>query len=139
MQMLAQFAEDDRIEQMNAQKRRMKQLEHQRAVERMLDERRKQSAARQVCWDRFLHFTEFEWCHCDEAAVAFYTVFHKKSDLQSSKSKVNTWIYIALYKWVLISETWLIYMVLGMLLIGCFKIYYVLNIFLQVMTSIITS
>jgi len=45
---LAKFAEDDRIEQMNAQKRRMKQLEHQRAVERMLEERRKQSAARQV-------------------------------------------------------------------------------------------
>jgi len=48
MQMLAKFAEDDRIEQMNAQKRRMKHLEHQRAVEHMLDERRKQSAARQV-------------------------------------------------------------------------------------------
>ena len=47
--MMAKFAEDDRLEQMNAQKRRMKQLEHQRAVERMLDERRKQSAARQVC------------------------------------------------------------------------------------------
>jgi len=48
VQMLAKFAEDDRIEQMNAQKRRMKQLEHQRAVERMLEERRKQFAARQV-------------------------------------------------------------------------------------------
>jgi len=49
VQMMAKFAEDDRIEQMNAQKRRMKQLEHQRAVERMLEERRKQFAARQVC------------------------------------------------------------------------------------------
>jgi len=29
-QMLAKFAEDDRIELMNAQKRRMKQLEHKR-------------------------------------------------------------------------------------------------------------
>ena len=48
VQVLAKFAEDDRIEQMNAQKRRMKQLEHQRAVERMLEERRIQSAARQV-------------------------------------------------------------------------------------------
>ena len=40
--MLAKFAEDDRIEQMNAQKRRMKQLEHKRAVERLIDERRAQ-------------------------------------------------------------------------------------------------
>ena len=30
--MLAKFAEDDRIEQMNAQKRRMKQLEHWRSL-----------------------------------------------------------------------------------------------------------
>jgi hypothetical protein len=30
--MLAKFAEDDRIEQMNAQKRRMKQIEHKREV-----------------------------------------------------------------------------------------------------------
>ena len=29
-QMLAKFAEDDRIELMNAQKRRMKQLEHKK-------------------------------------------------------------------------------------------------------------
>lgn len=41
-QMLYKFAEDDRIEQMNAQKRRMKQLEHKRAVERLIDERREQ-------------------------------------------------------------------------------------------------
>ena len=41
-QMLTKFAEDDRIEQMNAQKRRMKQMEHKRAVERLIDERRGQ-------------------------------------------------------------------------------------------------
>lgn len=46
--MLAKFAEDDRIEQMNAQKRRMKQLEHKRAVERLLDDRRKQFEADRV-------------------------------------------------------------------------------------------
>ena len=46
--MLAKFAEDDRIEQMNAQKRRMKQLEHKRAVERLLDERRAQFARDKV-------------------------------------------------------------------------------------------
>ena len=40
--MLAKFAEDDRIEQMNAQRRRMKQQEHKRAVENLIDERRRQ-------------------------------------------------------------------------------------------------
>ncbi|XP_013399198.1 meiosis-specific nuclear structural protein 1-like [Lingula anatina] len=44
-QMLAKFAEDDRIEQMNAQKRRMKQLEHKRAVEQLIEDRRKQFSA----------------------------------------------------------------------------------------------
>ncbi|KAM9275372.1 meiosis-specific nuclear structural protein 1 [Morus bassanus] len=44
-QMLAKFAEDDRIEQMNAQKRRMKQLEHRRAVEKLIEDRRKQFIA----------------------------------------------------------------------------------------------
>ena len=36
---MAKLAEDDRIEQMNAQKRRMKQLEHKRAVEKLLEDR----------------------------------------------------------------------------------------------------
>ena len=40
--MMRKFAEDDRIEQMNAQKRRMKQLEHKRAVERLIEQRRAQ-------------------------------------------------------------------------------------------------
>lgn len=39
-QMLDKFAADDKIEQMNAQKRRMKQLEHKRTVEALLEERR---------------------------------------------------------------------------------------------------
>lgn len=39
-QMLDKFATDDKIEQMNAQRRRMKQLEHKRAVESLLDDRR---------------------------------------------------------------------------------------------------
>ena len=38
--MLAKFAEDDRLEQMNAQRRRMRQLEHRRAVEKLIEERR---------------------------------------------------------------------------------------------------
>ena len=39
---MEKFAEDDRIEQMNAQKRRMKQLEHKRAVEELIQNRRDQ-------------------------------------------------------------------------------------------------
>jgi len=38
--MLEKFAEDDRLDQMNAQKRRMKQLEHRREIERLLEVRR---------------------------------------------------------------------------------------------------
>lgn len=38
--MMDKFAEDERIEQMNAQKRRMKMLEHKREVERLLEERK---------------------------------------------------------------------------------------------------
>lgn len=38
--MMEKFAIDDRLEQMNAQKRRQRQLEHKRAVEALLDERR---------------------------------------------------------------------------------------------------
>ncbi|XP_060715305.1 meiosis-specific nuclear structural protein 1 isoform X1 [Tachysurus vachellii] len=43
--MLAKFAEDDRIEQMNAQKRRMKQQEHKRAVEKLMEERKQKYLA----------------------------------------------------------------------------------------------
>ena len=39
-QMLEKFATDDKIELMNAQKRRMKQLEHKRQVEALLEDRR---------------------------------------------------------------------------------------------------
>merc|ERR1719310_408374 len=38
--MLEKFAEDDRLDQMNAQKRRMRQLEHRREIERLLEVRR---------------------------------------------------------------------------------------------------
>ncbi|XP_053451260.1 meiosis-specific nuclear structural protein 1 [Nycticebus coucang] len=43
--LLAKLAEDDRIELMNAQKQRMKQLEHRRAVERLIEDRRNQFLA----------------------------------------------------------------------------------------------
>ena len=51
---MAKFAEDDRIEQMNAQKRRMKQVEHKRAVDGLLDERRRKMVVDKVCFDRLI-------------------------------------------------------------------------------------
>ena len=41
--MMEKFAADDRLEQMNAQRRRMKQAEHRRAVEQLIEERRKRA------------------------------------------------------------------------------------------------
>lgn len=58
LQMLEKFAEDDRIEQMNAQKRRMKQLEHKKAVERLIEERRIQFQRERVR-DNVLFSDEF--------------------------------------------------------------------------------
>lgn len=46
--MMAKFAEDDRIDQMNAQRRRLKQLEHKREVERLIEDRRRQHEAEKV-------------------------------------------------------------------------------------------
>lgn len=59
-QILAKFAEDDRIEQLNAQKRRMKQLEHKMAVEKILEDRRKQCIAEKV---RVSH-APLVWAEC---------------------------------------------------------------------------
>lgn len=47
-EMMAKFAEDDRIDQMNAQRRRMKQLEHKREVEKLIEDRRRQKEADKV-------------------------------------------------------------------------------------------
>lgn len=38
--MLEQFAEEDKIDQLNAQKRRQKQIQHRKDVERMIQDRR---------------------------------------------------------------------------------------------------
>ena len=40
--MMKKFAEDDRIEQLNQQKRRMKELEHRKEVERLWQQRLEQ-------------------------------------------------------------------------------------------------
>lgn len=47
---MAKFAEDDRIEQMNGQRRRLKQLEHKKAVDNLLEQRRRQLALNRVCY-----------------------------------------------------------------------------------------
>lgn len=57
--MMDKFAEDDRIEQMNAQKRRMRQLEHKREADRLLEEKRRQHAFIMVTNLFFIHFE----CH----------------------------------------------------------------------------
>jgi len=44
--MLEKLAEDDKVEQMNAQKRRMKQQDHRREVERLIEARRAEYEAR---------------------------------------------------------------------------------------------
>ena len=62
-QMLAKFAEDDRIEQMNAQKRRIKQQEHKRAVEKLLEDRRAHYAMDRVSpiFVQILQMCIFNW------------------------------------------------------------------------------
>ena len=45
---MAKLAEDDRIEQMNAQRRRMRQQEHRREVERLIQERRREFQRQKV-------------------------------------------------------------------------------------------
>merc|ERR1712093_629600 len=46
--MLQKFAEEDKLEQMSAQRRRMKQAEHQREVERLMEERRQSYEAQRM-------------------------------------------------------------------------------------------
>lgn len=60
---MAKFAEDDRIEQMNAQKRRMKQVEHKRAVDILLEERRRKMAIDKVCFDLIFEGKEIRKFH----------------------------------------------------------------------------
>ena len=46
--MMEKLADDDRIEQMSAQRRRMRQQEHARAVQKMIDDRKEQHARDKV-------------------------------------------------------------------------------------------
>ena len=58
--MLDKFAEDDKIEQMNAQRRRMKKEEHKRAVQLLLEERRKQKDHERIMKDEEIREQERE-------------------------------------------------------------------------------
>ena len=57
--MMEKFAEDERIEQMNAQKRRMKQLEHRRAVDELVTIKQELNAKAKE-QDRLLNEKEVE-------------------------------------------------------------------------------
>ncbi|CAJ0932431.1 unnamed protein product [Ranitomeya imitator] len=81
--MLAKFAEDDRIEQMNAQKRRMKQLEHKRAVEKLLEDRRKQFIADK---DR-----ELQERHEEEKREAFRRAIIERRDRNFSSNMPHSY------------------------------------------------
>jgi hypothetical protein len=49
--MMEKFANDDKLEQLNAQRRRMKQQDHRRAVESLIEERRaRRDFERQQVW-----------------------------------------------------------------------------------------
>ena len=79
--MLEKFAEDDRIEQMNAQKRRMKQLEHKRAVEKLIEDRRIQFQRERV------GRSSFSWRFCTVAITvlsfciteSYFSLYRKQS------------------------------------------------------------
>lgn len=58
---MEKFARDDRIEQMNEQKRRMKQIEHKRAVDMLLEQRRERMAREKVCVCLFVDVTMREY------------------------------------------------------------------------------
>ena len=47
--LLARFAEEDRIEQMNAQRRRLKVEEHKREIARIIAEKRRLEDEAKVC------------------------------------------------------------------------------------------
>lgn len=52
--MMDKFAEDDRLEQMNAEKRRRKLLEYKCELEKVLEDRRRQREAQRVKTKHFL-------------------------------------------------------------------------------------
>lgn len=86
--MMAKFAEDDRIEQMNAQKRRMKQLEHKREVEKLIENRRRQREADMVqttlCVCLITSRTRRCWC-------IWYLTLSKSYGQSSINDSIPTW------------------------------------------------
>lgn len=77
---MAKMAEDDRLEQMNAQKRRMKQLEHKREVERLMEDRRRQREAAMVQTTLYVH-------NYSQKKVIFLMVGNTFPGLTTKKSK----------------------------------------------------
>ena len=97
---MAKFAEDDRIEQMNAQKRRMKQVEHKRAVDVLLDDRRRKMAVDKVCihqlFQRELHRYFSNVKLMNVLKVNVLNKFVKKS---SKKNVLNYFVNMLIVYW----------------------------------------
>ena len=58
---MEKYAADEKLEQMNAQKRRMRQLEHRKAVDKLIEDKRQQrerEANEEIVWDK--HQAELE-------------------------------------------------------------------------------
>lgn len=95
--MMAKFAEDDRIDQMNAQRRRMKQLEHKREVEKLIEDRRRQREAVKV--QQTLYPIPFSIC---KHSAGYLKCDHFKVQ----GNCVDNYISISSRKWRLKKEQW---------------------------------
>ena len=88
--MMAKFACDDRIELMNAQKRRMKQLQHKREVEQLLADRRQRlanereraqsEAAKDRDWQRLIANETKKQDHCFETSLQKIVSLFRSND-----------------------------------------------------------
>lgn len=90
--MMAKFAEDDRIEQMNSQKRRMKQLEHKREVEKLIEDRRRQREADMVR-------TTFSVRIITPTGGAGVVLFSSCTTSTSLFKLRNSWLYVLMLWW----------------------------------------
>ena len=71
---MERFAEQDRLEQMNAQKRRLKVAQHAREVERLIQEKREMYEAAMVSihCTHSICFPPLSWTHCCTAGLFCY-------------------------------------------------------------------
>jgi hypothetical protein len=98
---MAKFAEDDRIEQMNAQKRRMKQIEHKKAVDILLDERRRNMAVEKVCINEIFIRITFMYLNSNVKLmnVLMLNVLNKFVKKLSKKNVLNYFVSMHIVYW----------------------------------------